>query len=265
MMTGYKNFFDQKEVQIKISSFLNVSNCSSKSEEFSLNDIQVLVDSEEKNWFKRAQVGKFWGLAKILISVEGLDIQEMPKRDDITAMVSNHYPCPGPKDQQNKTDKFLSVYGVMYAIVNSRKGKGKALKEHVLKNIVPRGFKEIQGKHQQAIEDKDAAIAFLNDDLQNREYENVALQAQRDVYKNQLQKCHNIITHLRTRYVDHTKDPGIDHTKDPGKDNFVMIIEKNTAPKEDEFYEYPCYIAKIKRRFISTKNDRLGDNIRIID
>ena len=37
--------------------------------------------------------------------------------------------------------------------------------------------------HQQAIEEKDAAIAWLNDDLKNREYDNVALQAQRDVYK----------------------------------------------------------------------------------
>ena len=30
----------------------------------------------------------------------------------------------GRKDQQNKTDKFLSVYGVMYVIVNFRKDKG---------------------------------------------------------------------------------------------------------------------------------------------
>ena len=31
--------------------------------------------------------------------------------------------------------------------------------------------------HRQTIEVKDAAIALLNDDLKNREYENVALQA----------------------------------------------------------------------------------------
>ena len=39
--------------------------------------------------------------------------------------------------------------------------------------------------HEQAIEEKGAAIALLNDDLKNREYENVALQAQRDVYQAQ--------------------------------------------------------------------------------
>ena len=32
-----------------------------------------------------------------------------------------------------------------------------------------------------------------------------------------------------------------------------MIIEKNTTPEEDEFYEYPYYIAKIQRRFINPK------------
>ena len=41
-----------------------------------------------------------------------------------------------------------------------------------------------------------------------------------------------------------------------GKDNIVMIIEKNTAPEEDQFYEYPCYIARIQRRLISTKKRR---------
>ena len=44
--------------------------------------------------------------------------------------------------------------------------------------------------HQQAIEEKDAALALLNDDLNTRDHDNVALQTQRDVYKDQLQKFH---------------------------------------------------------------------------
>ena len=121
------------------------------------------------------------------------------------------------------------------------------------KHIVPRGFdiriEEIQGKHRQAIEEKGTTIALLNDDLKNRDnqiqviqYENVALQAQRDVYKDQLQKRQDIITHLKTR-----------HAKDPSKGKILKIIEKNTAPEEDEFYEYPYYIVRIQRRFITTK------------
>ena len=119
-----------------MSSVLNVSNGSSKSEEFNLNDIEVLVDSQEQNWFKRAHVGKFLGLEKILMSVKGLDDCEMPTRSVIKATVNNSYPWPGPKDYQNKADKFLSVFGVMYVIIKSQKDKGKALKKHILKDIV---------------------------------------------------------------------------------------------------------------------------------
>ena len=71
---------------------MNVSNGSSKSEKFSLNDDEALVDNKEQNWFKRAHVGKFLGLTKILMSVEGLDSQEMSQRDDIKTMVSTRYP-----------------------------------------------------------------------------------------------------------------------------------------------------------------------------
>ena len=111
--------------------------------------------------------------------------------------------------------------------------------------------------HRQAIEVKDVAIKLLNDDLKNRDHDNVSLQTQRDVYNDQLKKCQNIITHLRTHHVPNAKDPG--------KDNIVIIIEKNTTPEEDEFYKYPYYTATIQRRFISTKNDGLKQNTLIID
>ena len=141
-------------------------------------------------------------------------------------------------------DKFLSVYGVMYVIINSRKDKGKALKEHVLKDIVPRGFdariEEIQGKHRQAIEEKDAAIALFNDDLQNHEYENVALQVQRDVYQAQLQRCQDTIIHLRTRYVDQARDPG--------KGNITITVRKHTTSVNDKYNDLPYYVVRIQRR-----------------
>ena len=58
LVTGYKKFFDQKELQIEISSLLNGS---SKPEEFSLNDIEVLVDNKGQDWFKRAHVEIYLG------------------------------------------------------------------------------------------------------------------------------------------------------------------------------------------------------------
>ena len=57
-------------------------------------------------------------------------------------------------------------------------------------------IEEIQGQHQQAIEEIDAVVALMNDDLEDREnqiqaikYESIALQAQRDVYQAKLQRC----------------------------------------------------------------------------
>ena len=106
---------------------------------------------------------------------------------------------PLRKDAQDH-DIFISLTGTLSVIVNSRKDKGKALKEHILKDIVPRGFdariEKIQEKYRQAIREKNAANAFHNDDIKNREYENVALQAQRHVYQAQLEKCQDQIRDL---------------------------------------------------------------------
>ena len=95
-------------------------------------------------------------------------------------------------------------------------------------------------KHQQAIEEKNTTIALFNDNLQNREYENVALQAQKDVYQAELQKYQDINTHLGTRYVPHAKNPG--------KDNIIIIVRKHTTPADDKFHDLPYYIPRIQRR-----------------
>ena len=50
-----------------------------------------------------------------------------------------------------------------------------------------------------AIKEKDSVIALMNDDLQAINYENMALQAQRDVYQAELQRCQDTIVHLETR------------------------------------------------------------------
>ena len=127
----------------------------------------------------------------------------------------------GPKDHQNKTDKFLSVFGVMYFTIKSGNDKGKLLKKHILKDIVLRGFdakiEEIQGKHQQDIEEKDATIALLNDELKNCEYKNVGLQGEIRA------KDHKIAV-LQRRYVGYLSDED--------KNNVTSIITKNNDEAE---------------------------------
>ena len=77
------------------------------------------------------------------------------------------------------------------------------LKDHILKDIILRRFdakiEEIQGKHRQAVEEKDTTIALLHDDLKNREYENVGLQGEIGAKDQQ-------IAALQRRYVGYLSD-----------------------------------------------------------
>ena len=72
------------------------------------------------------------------------------------------------------------------------------------------------------------------------------LEVQRDVYHIQLQRCQNQIHGLII-------NRHLSRANDPGKDNIVLIIENPPPPEEDGFYKYPYYIARLKRRFITTK------------
>ena len=88
---------------------------------------------------------------------------------------------------------------------------------------------------------------MLTDDLQDRnnqmqviQYENVALQAQKNVYQTQLQKCRDTITHLKKCYVPYAKYTG--------KDNIIIIVRKRTKPVNDKFHDLPYYVARIYRR-----------------
>ena len=65
-----QKFFDPKRITNKMSSSLNISNGSSRPQEF--KSIEVVVDNKEQNWFKRAHVGKYLGLVHIQRSMARL-------------------------------------------------------------------------------------------------------------------------------------------------------------------------------------------------
>ena len=147
-----------------------------------------------------------------------------------------------PREDAEDHDIFISLTGTLYVVVNPRKGKDKTLKEHILKDIVTRGFPSTMnvwnGMHQQTIEEKDAAPALVTDDLQGYDndipaiqYGNVALQAQRDVNQAQLQKYQDTIIYLKTPYVSHARNPD--------KDNIIMIVQKHTTPANNKFPDFP--------------------------
>ena len=155
-----------------------------------------------------------------------------------------------PKDSQ-KFDIYINEKGMYELLLSSQQSKAKEFRKHCCNVILPHVRQQRTNKmkedHQKAMKEKDAALALLIDDLQDRDnqiqviqYENLVLQAQRDAYQTQLQRCQDTITHLRTRYVDHARDPS--------KYNIIIIARKHTRPASDKYNDLPYYVARIQRR-----------------
>ena len=145
-----KKIFDQKEIKMKMPSLLNVSSSSSKPEYFSFKDIEVFVDIKREDWFKRAYIGQYLGIARISTSTTKLAEEDIRSRTFLQSEEGIRSMDPPREDAQDH-DIFILLTGTLYVLVNSRKDQGKAFKEHILKDIVPRGFdariEEIQEKH----------------------------------------------------------------------------------------------------------------------
>ena len=144
-----------------------------------------MIDCDNKPWFKRAHVGAFLGLEDIRTSVRNLEGDEFCTREQL----GHRHIMPGNFKGQDQ-DVFLSIYGVMHVIINSRKERGKELKEFIFKDIIPRGLnekiKQLQEDHQLAITDRDNKTQAI-------QYENVSLQGEIRAKDHQIARCKNRI------------------------------------------------------------------------
>ena len=93
------------------------------------------------------------------------------------------------KDSQ-KYDIYIIEEGMHGLLFSGKQPKVKTFRRHCCNVLFPHVRQHFKNKmkedHQQAIEEKDVVIAPMNDDLKSREYENVALQAKRNVYQAEL-------------------------------------------------------------------------------
>jgi len=201
-------------------------------------NVEVIIDENNEPWFKRAHVGEFLNLSNIHKSLKNLDECESRNRSSFGSTWSTTPGWSGPKDQQNKTDVFLSVTGVIYVIVNSKKPRGRELKQWVLNEIIPRGLNKMIEERQQAIEARDQQLALLNGDLtevqgqvRQLEFDNVGLQGE-------IRAKDQEIATLYNRHVPNAQDPG--------KDNIVLIVRKHT--NNDKYQHLPYYCARIQKR-----------------
>ena len=101
---------------------LNVSNDAyskcSKPGEFSINDIEVLVDKKEQNWFKRAHEGKYLGLVHIHMSTAMLADKDQKTRTFLKAQGGCH-DATTPREGAQDHDIFISLTSALYVVVNS--------------------------------------------------------------------------------------------------------------------------------------------------
>ena len=138
--------------------------------------IEVLFDKNNQPLFKRADLGRYLGIAKVRNNE--ISSHLIRKRIDIEGAHTNGAllgPCKNPHDI------FVTLDGAIYIASNSKKEKASAL----ILWLVKKGIEKIQEEHQQAIEKKDAALALLNDDLteaqehtRQLEFNNVGLQGE---------------------------------------------------------------------------------------
>ena len=151
-----------------------------------------------------------------------------------------------PKDSR-KDDYYINEEGMYELVLSSQKTKVKDFRRHCCNVLFPYVRQQLSDRshametedltsrvqaleftneeerqaHQQAIEEKDATISLLNDDLKNREYENVGFQGEIRTKDQQ-------IAALQKRYVSYLSDEY--------KDNGISIIAENN--EEEEKYPY---------------------------
>ena len=188
-----------------------------------IEDIELLIDCDNKPWFKRAHVGAFLRLEDIRTSIRNLEGDEFCTREQLRA---KHNTPDNFKRQDH--DVFLSVYGVMHVIINSRKERGKELKEFIFKEIIPRGLnekiKQLQEDHQLAITDRDNKIQAI-------QYENVGLQGEIREKDHQIAQCENRIQDLIANR--HVPRRGV-------IDTVLSLIDKQCENEPHKFYMIRC-------------------------
>ena len=171
-------------------------------------------------------------------------------------------------NSQNKVDKsvhhpdtiFLTNSGVHRLILRSNSEDADLfmdwVKEKLLEGVFEKGYYDLREQHQQAIEnmgqehhlvieEKDTALAMLNDDL-DESHRNIAILEQDNL---ELQRENEI---LKRRYVPYLEDPK--------KDNGMVVIQKNNGDEHPyiAISGQQGYVAqKIRNKLIDFPNGQI--------
>ena len=101
------------EIIIKMASLLNVSD-GSKSEQFNLKYIKVLVDKNDQNWFKKAYVAKFLRLVHIHRSTARLADEDQKTQPFLQAVGSCHVTSPREDAQDHNIFNVVKMFVIFF-------------------------------------------------------------------------------------------------------------------------------------------------------
>ena len=112
---------------------------------------------------------------------------------------------------------FVNLDGAIYIATNSKKEKAAAL----ISWLVKKGVEKLQEEHQIQTEEKDAAIALLNDDLDTKRNKVQDVSKQLVDLEHENHELQNGVERLQERYVLYLQDTR--------KDNGMVVIQKNNS------------------------------------
>ena len=163
---------------------------------FTFNAVELcVVTINEKPWTSTREMCKVLEYGKATKAADAVkhlcSKTNYAHKWQLTGLLSETKLVDWLKDLQ-KYDIYINEEGMYEIVFSSQQPKAKDFRKQCCNVLFPHVWQQLTSKmkedHQQAIKEKDAALTLLNDELQNREYENVALQAQKDVYQAELQK-----------------------------------------------------------------------------
>ena len=143
----------------------------------------------------------------------------------VKGVLKSEYPQPD--------SVLLKEPGLYCFLLRCGKPEADPFMEWVCENVLPREVKKLTI----VVEEKDAQIALLSDDLvleqehaRQIEFNNTGLQGEIRAKDEEIVRRQAEIAELRERYVDHCRDPG--------KDNLVVITRKHTCESDDKHFDF---------------------------
>ena len=126
------------------------------------SEIEILFESDNQPWFKRADFGRFLGLKDIRTSIP----------DDMKGMEQKIRSELQDGGSSNRHDNFISIKLALLIAMRSTKAEAVQARDWIISEVIPRGFNKIinekqkaLGLKQQVIDSKNIVIALLNDNI----------------------------------------------------------------------------------------------------